>query len=250
LWGRPIPDERDSIHLNIQGLDLAKSRRTFGSFEYLGPCTRHDDTSRAIKVKKDARKHYEQKLILTESDQCCLLLASQGLVKYGINPDLQSGINCQNYLEDCTKRMLVDRVGDIPRIETLSGTSIVATLAIAGFLYGGVHLAAWHTIFKTRIEECFWKISAISLTASGPLGVCAIFLVRSWKIEWEADMSIGRFLLTALLMFILPAVIAVYVVARVYLIAESFINLMFLDESIFFVSNWLQYFPHITSVNV
>jgi hypothetical protein len=236
--------------LNIQGLDLAKSRRTFGSFEYLGPCTRHDDTSRAIKVKKDARNHYEQKLILTESDQCCLLLASQGLVKYGIDPDLQSGINCQNYLEDCTKRMLVDRVGDIPRIETLSGTNIVTTLTIAGFLYGGVHLAAWHTIFKTRIEECFWKISAISLTASGPLGVCAIFLVRSWKIEWEDDMSLGRFLLTALFMFILPAVIAVYVVARVYLIAESFINLMFLDESIFFVPSWLQYFPHITSVNV
>jgi hypothetical protein len=49
----------------------------------------------------------------------------------------------KDYLADCNERMLVDRVGDIPRMETMSGVIIVATLAIAGLLYGGVHLAAW-----------------------------------------------------------------------------------------------------------
>jgi hypothetical protein len=131
-------------------------------------------------------------------------------------------------------------------LETLSGVVIVATLAIAGFLYGGVHLAAWHTPFKTKIEENLWKISAVSLAASGPLGVCVIFISRSWKIEREYDMSLSRFLLTCLLMFILPVAGVVYVVARVYLIAESFINLTYLEQSIFVVPNWLQYFPHIT----
>ena len=103
-----------------------------------------------------------------------------------------------------------------------------------------------HTIFRTKIEEYLWKMSAISLAASGPIGVCVIFIFRSWKIEREYDMSLGRFLLTSLLMFLLPAVGVVYVVARVYLIAESFINLMYLEASVFVVPNWLQYFPHIT----
>jgi hypothetical protein len=224
------------------------SNRTFGSFQYLGPCAKHDDTPQSVKRNIETRRSYVHKLILSEADQYCWTLASKGLIKYGtlsLN-DQRSDPDLERYLGDCTERMLVDRVGDIPRIETLSGSIIVATLAIAGFLYGGVHLAAWNTVFKTKVEEYLWKISAISLAASGPIGVCVIFIFRSWKIEREDDMSLGRFLLTSLLMFVLPAICVVYVVARVYLIAESFINLMYLEESVFVVPNWLQYFPHIT----
>ena len=227
------------------------SHRTFGCFQYLGPCAKHDDTPQAVKRKPSLRRTYIHKLVLSETDQYCWLLASKGLTKYGwslvtYDDESTDARSPKEYLADCNERMLVDRVGDIPRIETLSGVIIVATLAIAGFLYGGVHLAAWHTIFKTKIEEYLWKISAISLAASGPIGVCVIFIFRSWKIEREYDMSLGRFLLTSLLMFLLPAVGVVYVVARVYLIAESFINLMYLEASVFVVPNWLQYFPHIT----
>jgi hypothetical protein len=226
------------------------TKRTFGSFQYVGPCDKHDDTPRAVKRKPGARKEYVHTLVLTEADQYLWSLASKHLTKYGLLNQPEDPVrlrqDLEKYLGDCTQRMLVDRVGDIPKIETLSGAIVVATLAIAGFLYGGVHLAAWHTIFKTKIEEYLWKISAISLAASGPLGVCVIFIFRSWKIEREDDMSLGRFLFTCLLMTILPAVGVVYGAARVYLIAESFINLMYLEESVFVVPNWLQYFPHIT----
>lgn len=186
------------------------------------------------------------KLVLSEADQYCWLLASKSLVKYDTILQYDQRTDMERYLVDCTERMLVDRVGDIPRIKTLSGVVIVATLAIAGFLYGSVHIAAWHTIFRTKTEEYLWKISAISLAVSGPIGVCVIFIFRSWDIEGKGNMSLGRFLLTSLLMFILPAVGVVYVVARVYLIVESFINSTYLEASIFVVPNWLQYFPHIT----
>jgi hypothetical protein len=224
------------------------SRRTFGCFQYLGPCDRHDDTPRAVKVGREFPSKHVHKLVLTEADQYCWLLASKGLAKYKslLQYDNELHPNRDRYLEDCTERLLVDRVGDIPKLETLSGAVIVATLAIAGFLYGGVHLAAWHTPFKTKIEEYLWKISAVSLAASGPLGVCVIFISRSWKIEREYEMSLGRFLFTCLLMCILPVAAVVYVVARVYLIAESFINLTYLEQSVFVVPSWLQYFPHIT----
>ncbi|KAL1798316.1 hypothetical protein ACET3X_002353 [Alternaria dauci] len=224
------------------------SNRTFGSFQYLGPCAKHDDTPRAAKKNIATRRTHVHKLVLNEADQYCWLLASKSLTKYDtlLQLDQHTDNNLEKYLTDCNERMLVDRVGDIPRIETLSGVVVVATLAIAGFIYGGVHLAAWNTMFRTKMEEYLWKISAISLAASGPMGVCVIFIFRSWNIEREDDMSLGRFLLTSLLMFILPAVGVVYVVARVYLIVESFLNLTYLEASIFVVPNWLQYFPHIT----
>jgi hypothetical protein len=121
----------------------------------------------------------------------------------------------------CSDGMLIDRVGEISGMGTSSRTMIMATLSIAGCLYGGVRLASWHTVFKTSIEEYLWKISAISIAASGPFGVFVIFVLCSWDKEYEGDVSLEHFMTTALLMFVMPARIAVYVLASVYLIAGN-----------------------------
>ena len=38
----------------------------------------------------------------------------------------------------------------------------------------------------------------------------------------------------------------VYVVARVYLVVECFINLAYLHDSVYEMPSWSQYFPHIS----
>jgi hypothetical protein len=140
--------------------------------------------------------------------------------------------------------MLVDRVGDNPRGESLSRTVVLATLAIAGFLYGGVHLAAWQIKFKTKAEGQMWKILAITLTAPGPLGIPVIIFERAWR--GSDAMSWGNFMISMVMIWAVPAAAALYLIARVYPIVESFLNLMYLEESTFLVPNWLQYIPHIT----
>jgi hypothetical protein len=247
-----------SENCRIKFLPLPSS----GCFQYLGPCAKHDDTPQTVKVSRTARRKHVHKLGLSEADQYCWLLASKALAKHGVPVFLYFQRNPPDpddpaaYFTDCTKCMLVDRIGDIPRIVTLSGVVTVATLVIVGFPYGGVHLAAWHTIYKTKVEEYLWKTSAILLATSGPIGVGIIFVFCSWKTEGKSVLYSSRYNIhtgrgntsVCYLLYVsfLVVVGAVYVVARVYLIVESFINLMYLEESVFVVLNWLQYVPHIT----
>jgi hypothetical protein len=222
---------------------VLEQEQTYAGFTFLGPCERHDDTPRQILRKGQAATEYTHKITLGDTAKRCWRLAREGLAKYGVE-DMAEGGKYQPFLEDCTKRMLVDRVGDIPRGESLSRTVVLATLAIAGFLYGGVHLAAWQTKFKTKAEGQMWKISAITLAASGPLGIPVIIFERAWR--GSDAMSCGNFMISMVMIWAVPAAAALYLVARVYLIVESFLNLTYLEESTFLVPSWLQYMPHIT----
>jgi hypothetical protein len=53
-------------------------------------------------------------------------------------------------------------------------------------------------------------------------------------------------MISMVMIWAVPAAAALYLVARVYLIVESFLNLTYLEESTFLVPSWLQYMPHIT----
>jgi hypothetical protein len=229
---------------NIHPRHVLEQDQAYQGFKYLGPCTMHDDTPRQIVRRGRAPTVYTHRLELNSVDEHCWDLARKGMDKYGIRNLFKSGGTYQPFLEDCTKRMLVDRVGDVPRGDSLSRTVVLATLAIAGFLYGGVHLAAWQTKFKTKAEGQLWKISAITLAASGPLGIPVIVFERAWR--GSDTMSCGNFMISMVMIWAVPAAAALYLVARVYLLVESFLNLMYLEESTFLVPNWLQYMPHIT----
>jgi hypothetical protein len=141
--------------------------------------------------------------------------------------------------------MLVDRIGHVSRCEALSRTVVIATLALAGLLYGGVHLTAWQTKIKKRTEEDMWNMSAITLAASGPLGVEVsprgvevivyetIYHVEGCMMGPECGLSI-------VLMLIVLASAMLYHVARICLIFESVLNLAYLEGATCVVSNWSQ----------
>jgi hypothetical protein len=217
--------------------------QVFEGFKFLGPCQRHDDTSGRLLRRTPPTTRPNHKIILDETARRWWQLARDGVARYGISNASEAGL-CQPFLENCTKRMLVDRIGDVPQGETLSRTVVLATLAFAGLLYGGVHLAAWQTKFKTKAEEETWKISAITLAASGPLGVAVILSEKFYK--GDGGMTGPECGLSIVLMLVVPASAILYLVARVYLIVESFLSLAYLEESTFVVPNWLQYMPHIT----
>jgi hypothetical protein len=110
---------------------------------------------------------------------------------------------------------------------------------ISGFLYGGLHLLAWNAPFRSRTEEWVWRSSGISIVASGLYIIPLSLLVPS------EDSKLYYFILY---LFYVPGLFLglVYVVARVYLVVECFINLAYLRDSVYEMPSWSQYFPHIS----
>ena len=119
---------------------------------------------------------------------------------------------------------------------------------IAGCLYGGLHLLAWDAPFVSRAEKVVWRFSGTFIASSGPaliLGRCLhSFLDRvpSWIASHASARRIDRNLAYASNTVFIVA----YVLARIYLVLECFLQLARLPQSTYQQPSWSQYFPHIT----
>ena len=206
-----------------------KQGQVYRGFEFIGFCARHPRT-----VVKNIQNTVPGDLTLDEDDMRRWELAEKALLEY--RADVRS------FLMNCNERMLVDRVGDVPKISKVSRGAMFATFAFAGFLYGGVHLIAWNNAFRSSTEAYFWKISAVILVSSGPLALPFIFAEGLWRSRTGTLKGIYA----GAILILIPISSIVYVACRVYLVVESFWNLTHLEESTFVVPKWSQYFPHIT----
>ena len=125
-------------------------------------------------------------------------------------------------------------------------------LIVATGLYGGLHLLAWHGPFPSPTVTILWRLSGVAVAATGflPFVVWNGFHAHSsWlyadkypksrvaKAMWAywVLFSIGA----GALMFIL------YLLARTFLVVESFIQLAHLPEFKYQEVEWSRYFPHI-----
>lgn len=140
---------------------------------------------------------------------------------------------------------------------------------------GGIHLAAWNSIFPTQIEGILWKVS--SLIMASPLPAWNMYLLlgeflaragsmaakttgRSGAIEMEMGVESGQLHFpshgTKMLWYftrayqqvgkvLCLAMSVAFVAARVYLIAESFISLRHMPYGVFVIPSWLEVLPHL-----
>lgn len=117
--------------------------------------------------------------------------------------------------------------------------TLIVSIIISAFLYGGLHLLAWNAPFRSRTEEWLWRSSGISIMASGPYILPLLFLPPDDDSKLD-DFGWNLFIILAFFLGL------VYVVARVYLVVECFINLAYLHDSVYEMPSWSQYFPHIS----
>jgi len=170
-------------------------------------------------------------------------LASQALKRYGTD-DLE--IRQSFWLP-----MLTDHISNVvdPRdfggnwdIEQTydidPGTTFTVGIIISAFLYGGLHLLAWNAPFRSLTEEWLWRSPGISIMASGLyiIPLLSLTLLIDSKQYFRGSLFAVLFLFLGL----------VYIIARVYLVVECFINLAYLHDSVYEMPSWSQYFPHIS----
>ena len=129
---------------------------------------------------------------------------------------------------------------------TISGSSwpLLYGFTIAGCLYGGLHLLAWDAPFVSRAEQVVWRISGTLIASSGP----ALILTRPLDRvpPWIASHALARRIYGTPAYALAPFFIAAYVLARIYLVLECFLQLARLPQSSYQQPSWSQYFPHIT----
>ncbi|KAI4177291.1 MAG: hypothetical protein LQ348_005847 [Seirophora lacunosa] len=162
---------------------------------------------------------------------------------------------------------------------------VVIGIALSSLLYGGLHLLAWNITFPTRAEQLLWRVSALCVACNGILFSCwgrvaSGEAVWSWlgtlnpnsseddrtypssnpdrhgvpknprrnsrhryfRLLQLAPLGVLFLLSTA----VMPLLWFSYVLARVYLVVESFKNLAHLPPGGFQTPTWPAYFPHIT----
>jgi hypothetical protein len=122
---------------------------------------------------------------------------------------------------------------------------LLTLLLVLPAVYGGVHLSASISRFPTYTELLLWKLSSINIIATMPVFFLLTF-VGSWvsKLCFRYE-SLAEDVWATLYKLPGHLLIFSYVVARSYLVIESFISLRALPIGAFWTPSWLQMIPHV-----
>ncbi|KAL8826714.1 MAG: hypothetical protein Q9170_007301 [Blastenia crenularia] len=149
----------------------------------------------------------------------------------------------------------------------VAADGIVPGFAVAGALYGGLHLVAWNAPFPSSVERLLWRIAATSVTCTGLVfGILALaaksnFAKRALSLTvWRAGKNVGfeakayftaasklcLFLFIGIVLASLPLLWFLYLLSRGYLVVASFKDIAYLSANAYDTPSWPSYIPHIT----
>jgi hypothetical protein len=121
-------------------------------------------------------------------------------------------------------------------------------MSAAAFMYGGLHLLAWNAAFHAPIYGLLWKVSGITTANLGiiPLLAGLILLISRGSIRYTTPRRCTPYRVVLVLLCLLTySFTLLYVLARVYLVVESFLDLAYVPESVLVTPNIVLYIPHL-----
>ena len=122
-------------------------------------------------------------------------------------------------------------------LEKTFGFSLFAIL-FSSILFGSLHMIAWNFAFPTHVEQILWRTASLCITTTVPLclltGVILVVIL--------GEILSGTYFNSVLNQFG-RAFVALYTIARLYLLVEIFRTLFFLPPEAF-ISTWSTNIPH------
>jgi hypothetical protein len=112
-------------------------------------------------------------------------------------------------------------------------------VTLAGFFYGCLHALAWNAPFQSATQAVLWRVSAISLIASGPVYIAMILAGRAATYSRGLEEWID-----ACIVLVLPVVFGYMTLVRTFLVVECFLNLAHSPKAVYTSIQWSEYFPH------
>lgn len=131
-------------------------------------------------------------------------------------------------------------------INVLDELPLAFGFSAAAIVYGGLHALAWFAHFHSPTEQLLWRISSVIVMGGIPT-LAVMFRVLYQLRDLDGSGLFGGIINLVMYplngLFYLTA--SAYVLARVYLIVECFIQLSHLPAGVYEVPEWSAYFPHI-----
>ncbi|OHE94495.1 hypothetical protein CORC01_10215 [Colletotrichum orchidophilum] len=130
-----------------------------------------------------------------------------------------------------------------------------SVLALTAAAYGGLHLSGWFDHFPTAVERTLWLAASLVITSSG-VALWIFFLARQVWPRFDvfisgaapgaqlAGMTYQKPWMKRCKSFVLCLVLLLFVVARVFLVIEAFINLREAPASLYQTPDWSDFLPH------
>ena len=153
----------------------------------------------------------------------------------------QSG-NVINLSSTCYLQLLARRCTDRPDWDEIFQIRTILGFTVATFIYGGLHALAWSAHFDSATSKLLWRTSSC-ITMGGLPVILSLAGFNFWFLriggEFRGKFSVG-------LKCIEISMLVVYMLARAYLVVESFSNVFHLSAGVFETPEWSTYFPHIS----
>ncbi|KAF8244073.1 hypothetical protein K440DRAFT_667276 [Wilcoxina mikolae CBS 423.85] len=148
------------------------------------------------------------------------------------------------------------------RIEDEDGDPSLDTfiyLGLLSILYGGAHCGAWNSHLPTPVERILWRCSAVIAGLYVPIFLILIFIggvleASTEDLVFKRNEYIKNFVkhmirLALAIVYIIGILyvgvgLLVFILARLYLIVESFLSLRSLRKGSFETVPWSNYWPH------
>ncbi|KAL8707388.1 MAG: hypothetical protein Q9220_007580 [cf. Caloplaca sp. 1 TL-2023] len=178
-----------------------------------------------------------------------------------VHPVLASRLICREtqqegqkvrWFETMAEELVDDTIGNWATgnlLRAMSGFVMGMVVWSASMVYGGIHATAWHGHFPSRTEALLWRCSSVCIAGSGLTWILINMLARTFpwfKAYWKQVETL-RAHWTSLcgLGFLASLCGTAYLLARIYLVVESFISLRRLPASAFDTLEWTQLVPHL-----
>lgn len=128
-------------------------------------------------------------------------------------------------------RIKNDTVEEVEGGDAIAGSALLA-MAFGATLFGGIHIGAWNFEFPSRIELILWRCASVTSAAFGPTFILVIPLM-----DFLEEAGLKGDILSPICTFL-------YVIARLFLLVETFRTLCFLRPDAY-ISTWTTNIPHV-----
>ncbi|CZR66249.1 uncharacterized protein PAC_16150 [Phialocephala subalpina] len=131
----------------------------------------------------------------------------------------------------------------------LGGELMGIALWFATMAYGGVHIAAWHEFFPTRVERQLWRLSSVYIACSGLLWLLMnIFgAISPWaSTYWDRFISFQALWVEYIVYGVTATACGLlYTFARAFLVIDAIVSLRQLPAQTYNTPQWSEVIPHL-----
>jgi len=134
------------------------------------------------------------------------------------------------------------------------GISMIIFETLGAITFVGIHLVGWDFTLPTNLELLFWRVANLAL-----VGIMVCYLIflhvggliaapvgkRLFKKEAHTTLDLLKLCPAWFLILTLGPVVALYSVARLYIIVEGLVSLRALPPSAYATVDWTFFIPHV-----